>query len=62
MIHLMNKSSGQIYMGSMDDETAIEVLENMLGAMDTYDGISPTPSRINAIKISIEALKERMKK
>ena len=46
----------QIHIGDMSHETAIGILKLMLEAMETYDGISPTPERINAVKMAIEAL------
>lgn len=46
----------QIHIGDMSHETAIGILKLMLEAMETYDGISPTPERINAVKMAIESL------
>ena len=46
----------QIHIGDMSHETAIGILKLMLEAMETYDGISPTTERINAMKMAIEAL------
>ena len=51
-------TSEQIHIGNMSHETAIGILKLMLEAMETYDGISPTPARINAIKMAIEALEQ----
>ena len=51
----------QIHIGDMSRETAIDILKLMLEAMETYDGISPTPERINAIKMSIETLEQEPK-
>jgi hypothetical protein len=48
----------QIYIGDMSHETAIGILKLMLEAMEIYDGISPTPERINAVKMGIEELKQ----
>ena len=48
----------QIHIGDMSHETAIGILKLMLEAMETYDGISPTPERINAVKMAIEALEQ----
>ena len=46
----------QIHIGDMSHETAIGILTLMLEAMATYDGISPTTERINAVKMAIESL------
>ena len=51
----------QIHMGDMSHKTAIDILKLMLEAMETYDGISPTPARINAIKMAIEVLDQETK-
>ena len=51
-------TSKQIHIGNMSYETAIGILKLMLEAMETYDGISPTPARINAIKMAIKALEQ----
>lgn len=51
----------QIHIGDMSHETAIDILKLLLEAMETYDGILPTPARINAIKMSIEALEQEPK-
>ena len=48
----------QIHIGDMSHETAIGILKLMLEAMETYDGISPTPERINAVKMAIKALEQ----
>lgn len=48
----------QIHIGDMSHETAIGILKLMLEAMETYDGISPTPERVNAMKMAIKALEQ----
>lgn len=48
----------QIHIGDMSHETAIGILKLMLEAMETYDGISPTTERINAMKMAIKALEQ----
>lgn len=47
-------SNSKIHTTSMSHETAIGILKLMLEAMQVYDGISPTPERINAMQMAIE--------
>ena len=49
-------SDNKILIGDMSHETAIGILKLMLEAMQVYDGISPTPERINALKMAIEEM------
>lgn len=48
----------QIHIGDMSHEKAIGILKLMLEAMEAYDGISPTPKRVNAMKMAIESLEQ----
>lgn len=48
----------QIHIGDMSHEKAIGILKLMLEAMEAYDGISPTPQRVNAMKMAIESLEQ----
>ena len=48
----------QIHIGSMSHEGAINILKLMIGAMEMYDAVLPTPERINAMKMAIEALEQ----
>ncbi len=46
-----------IHIGSMSQENCIDILERMLNAMKTFDGIDPSPERINAVEMAIDFLK-----
>lgn len=48
----------QIHIGDMSHEKAIGILKLMLEAMESYDGISPTPKRVNAMKMAIKSLEQ----
>lgn len=51
-------SDKKILVGDMSRETAIGILKLMLEAMGVYDGISPTPERINAVKMATDSLEK----
>lgn len=49
-------SDNKVLIGDMDRKICIEVLKRLLEAMEVFDGISPSPERINAIKMAIASL------
>lgn len=40
----------------MSRKQCLEILKRLLEAMETFDGISPSPERINALKMAIASL------
>lgn len=49
-------SDNKILVGDMSRKQCLEVLKRLLEAMETFDGISPSPERINALKMAIASL------
>lgn len=49
-------SDNKILVGDMSRKQCLEVLKRLLEAMETFDGISPSPERINALKMAISSL------
>ena len=46
--------NSKIHTTDMSHETAIGILKLLLESMQVYDGVMPTPERINALKMAIE--------